>query len=84
MNSVVTTMSHAAFVLLTLEADQGNGQIPIRHKVLRLPFTDYLVLVSLPDLVHPASHTLPQPGLSSEGPFVVSEDSLPSGTEHPV
>lgn len=46
----------AAFVLLTLEADQGDGQIPTKHKVLRLPFIDYLVLVSLPDLVHPTSH----------------------------
>lgn len=69
-------MSHAAFVLLTLEADQGDGQIPTRHKVLILPFTEYLVLISLPDLVHPGSHKLPQPGLSSEGPFVVSEDLL--------
>lgn len=76
MNSVATTMSHAAFVLLTLEEDQGDGQIPTRHKVLRLPFTDYLALISLPDLVHPASHKLPQPSLSSEGLFEVSEDLL--------
>lgn len=77
-------MSHAAFVLLTLEAHQRDGQRPTKHKVLVLHFTDYLVLISLPDLVHPASHKRPQPGLSSESSELSCFNSLPSGTEHSI
>lgn len=68
-------MKPAAFVALVLETDQGHEQIPTRPRVLRLPCTNYSVLVSLPDLVCPASQ-LPQPSLDAEGPLVVSKSLL--------
>lgn len=66
-------MTPAAFVPLALETDQGVGQIPTRHKALRLPSSDYVVLVLL--LVSPVCQ-LPQLGLGAKGLFVVSKNLL--------
>lgn len=84
MNAIATIVSHAASVLLALEADQGNGQIPTRHSVHRLLFSDYLVLVSLPDLVLPASNKFLSQAWVQRGPLWFLRTCFTLGTEHPI